>query len=198
VVDRAIWKMVTLRHGLLAAFTALVLGVAVYLFFEVRAPAAQAQTAQPATHQDSEHDRDKPEKPDPDVSATGSGTAVASRLFRKPPVQGGSAKPTPDREPAPPALETVGLAPHKLDAIMSEANKAYDRSEFDEARAIAQKVLKTEPGNTRMLRILVSSACIEGDGPEAQKSYVLLPPADREAMRTRCSKYGVTFTEPPK
>lgn len=84
----------------------------------------------------------------------------------------------------------------KLDAIMGEANRAYDQGEFEEAKQIAQKVLAQAPGNVRMLRIVVSSECIAGDGAEAQKYFAQLPASDRAQMRTRCDRYGVTFKDP--
>ncbi|HEY1558848.1 MAG TPA: hypothetical protein VGF94_28690 [Kofleriaceae bacterium] len=83
------------------------------------------------------------------------------------------------------------------DAIMDQANKAYDRQDYDEAKTIAQKVLATEPRNVRMLRIVVSSSCIDGDSTMAQKYYVLLPKFDRDQMKLRCGRdYGVTLTDP--
>ena len=85
----------------------------------------------------------------------------------------------------------------KLDTAMTEANKAYDRGDMDEARQLAQKILARQPGNERMLRIMVSSSCMDGDSVEAQKYYNQLPPQDRSAMKTRCERYGVTFTDPP-
>jgi hypothetical protein len=97
---------------------------------------------------------------------------------------------TPDLTPA-----TIVRANPKLDAIMSEANKAYDRGDFDEAKEIAQKVLARAPGNVRMLRILVSADCITGDNAEAQKNFLLLPPRDRAQMQVRCDRYGVTLAE---
>jgi hypothetical protein len=84
-----------------------------------------------------------------------------------------------------------------MDSLMNAANRAYDKGDFDEARQMAGKVLATEPTNERMLRIMVSAACIEGDSVEAQKYYNQLPPRDRSAMKTRCDRYGVSFVEPP-
>ena len=80
---------------------------------------------------------------------------------------------------------------------MTEANKAYDRGDLDEARQLAQKILMRQPGNERMLRIMVSSSCMDGDAADAQKYYNQLPPHDRVAMKTRCDRYGITFTDPP-
>src|SRR5690606_12079360 len=53
--------------------------------------------------------------------------------------------------PRGPDGEALDPAPHKIDAIMNEANKAYDRGDLDEAKAIARKVLATSPNNVRML-----------------------------------------------
>ena len=78
---------------------------------------------------------------------------------------------------------------------MSEANKAYDRGDFGEAKDIARKVLASDPGNVRMLRIVVSASCIEGESVEAQQAYLKLPTADREQMKVRCARYGVSFNE---
>jgi predicted Zn-dependent protease len=85
----------------------------------------------------------------------------------------------------------------KLETSMTEANKAYDRGDLDEARQLAQKILMRQPGNERMLRIMVSSSCMDGDAADAQKYYNQLPPHDRSAMKTRCERYGITFTDPP-
>ena len=113
------------------------------------------------------------------------------------------AKVAPDRTPPveevqPP--ETARIAPTgpnpRLDAIMGEANRAYDQGEFEEAKQIAQKVLAQTPTNVRMLRIVVSSECIAGDSAEAQKYFAQLPVSDRAQMRTRCDRYGVTLKDP--
>jgi len=94
-----------------------------------------------------------------------------------------------------PIAEELAKPNPKLDSVMAEANKAYDHGEFDEAKGIALKVLAKDPNNVRMLRIAVSAACIDGDSAEAQKHYAVLPGPDREAMKIRCGRYGVTFTD---
>ncbi len=108
---------------------------------------------------------------------------------------------TPERpveEVQPP--ETARISPTgpnpKLDAIMGEANRAYDQGDFDEAKQIAVKVLDRAPGNVRMMRIIVSAECIAGDAAEAQKYFAKLPVEDRAQMRTRCDRYGVTLKDP--
>jgi hypothetical protein len=175
---------VALRYVLLAVGAVLVLGLSVYLFVEVRARPAQARApervpaargAQPAEALDAEED--SPPAPTPTRAAP-----PRPAVVREPP-RG------PDGEPADPA-------PQKLDAVMNEANKAYDHSDWDEAKAIAQRALRVSPNNVRMLRIVVSASCITGDNADAQAAYVLLPKPDREQMKTRCARYGVSFTEP--
>jgi hypothetical protein len=83
------------------------------------------------------------------------------------------------------------------DAIMDQANKAYDRQDYEEAKSIAAKVLENDQRNVRMLRIMVSSSCLDGDSTTAQKYYVLLPKYDRDQMKLRCGRdSGITLTEP--
>ena len=82
-------------------------------------------------------------------------------------------------------------------AVMALANKAYDSQDFDQAVAIAGKILAKEPNNIRMLRVMVSANCIQGDSAIAQQHYEKLPPFDREQMRARCDRYGVVFKDPP-
>jgi len=190
---------VAVRHVLLAIGTVLVLGLGVFLFVEVRSSPA----APPVVHSET---RDLAEADDePAATTTGAATGVTdrtkqrtastfNRLVRHPTsttTDSGGARPSigePDKQ----TLEGV-----KLEETMAEANKAYDRMDFDEARTIAQRVLAQHPDNTRMLRIMVSAACIENDQTEAQKHYNLLPNKfDRDQMRVRCARYGVTFTEP--
>ena len=104
----------------------------------------------------------------------------------------------PVEEVQPPTVARIGPSgPNpKMEAVMAEANRAYDHGDFDDAKAIAQKVLTKEPTNVRMLRIVVSSECIAGDAAEAQKYFAQLPASDRAQMRTRCDRYGVTLKDP--
>jgi hypothetical protein len=95
-----------------------------------------------------------------------------------------------------PIAEELAKPNAKFDVVMAEANKAYDHGDFEDAKVIALKVLAKDPNNVRMLRIAVSAACIDGDSTEAQKHYNTLPGPDREAMKIRCGRYGVTFADP--
>lgn len=193
------------RHIALAVFAVLVTGMCVYLFLEVRASPAPPATRPAARDTKAPDDQES----SVDDSAT---TTVATKpegargesaglrgAARQAAVGEASGGATPVANP--PTLEAPAgedkLAGPKLDAIMAEANKAYDKMEFDEARTIAQKVLRQQPTNTRMLRIMTSSYCIENDAAESQKYFNQLPAPDREQMKTRCARYGVTFTEPP-
>lgn len=76
-----------------------------------------------------------------------------------------------------------------------EANKLYDRRDYDEARALALSLLKEHPTSVRMRRIVVASSCIMGDQDLAQQHYLLLPEKDRGDMRVRCVPYGSAFHE---
>jgi hypothetical protein len=78
---------------------------------------------------------------------------------------------------------------------MDEANKAYDRGDYDDAKTVAARVLARQPSNARMLRIMVSASCVDGDSATAMASYARLPAADQAQMRTRCARYGIVFPE---
>ena len=134
-------------------------------------------------------------------------TRIATRVddVTPPPVRIGTPNPPPaappiehDRATQTPAIERVApTGPNpKADAVMAEANRAYDQGDFEEAKQIAHKVLAQTPNNVRMLRIVVSSECIAGDSAEAQKYFTQLPAEDRAQMRTRCDRYGVTLKDP--
>lgn len=158
---------------MLAAAAVLVIGLGVKLFYEVRAsptiePAAPAPGA---PHADSQLRKPAPTRATPD------------------PVNPGSPA-TPETPPAP-------RTPAQLEEAMSEANKAYDRQDYDEAKELANRLLAQDPNNVRMRRILVSTACMQGDPGEAQKHFDLLPTSGdaRQVMRVRCKREGIVFTE---
>jgi hypothetical protein len=186
---------VTARTLALSVAAAVVVGLAVYLFVEVRADPAAPQVA-PA---------ERPAVPDrgtsaPAVEAVAPGAMRPRGAGAPPSVQLKNVRPADERPPALEATAPPAIDEHanpRLDMVMDEANKAYDEGDFDKARAVAQRVLGRTPTNVRMLRIMVSSSCIEGDQPTAQQYYNMLPAADRLQMRTRCAeKSGITFTEP--
>jgi hypothetical protein len=173
----------------------LVLVLGVYLFFEVRAQPAAPQVgptarlprpgslAPPVVNQDATATASRP-PPDRPAAAV---QATESVVTGAPQVTIGTA---PDR-----SVE-LGDGP-KSDAVMDAANKAYDRGDFEDAKVIAGRVLERAPTNVRMLRIMVSASCIDGDNAAAQAHFANLPPGDQDQMKVRCARYGITFPDKP-
>jgi hypothetical protein len=189
---------VTVRHAVLPIGALLVLGLGVYLFVEVRAQPAPPQidpaarnSARPAPRQIGRGDATAAAAPSPSPSVTSGSpvTAVQPQVL----ATGGTHDTVAGSAQAP----EPALTGPKLDAVMDEANKAYDRGDYEDAKTIAARLLATFPTNVRMLRIMVSASCIEGDNAVAQTHYQKLPPSDQEQMRVRCARYGVTFTDRP-
>lgn len=183
-----LWNGVTVRHILLTVAALAVLGLGIYLFFEVRATPATADVPRPTTRPV----RDDAPEVEPVRDSTPSQVSIPKRGTEP------SRTPQPTRPPPTPSQpdeKPNGNDILKLDGMMSEASKNYDKGDFDEAKAFATRALALEPSNVRMLRVMVSASCIEGSSIEAQKYYLLLPPPDREQMKTRCDRYGVTFNE---
>jgi hypothetical protein len=87
----------------------------------------------------------------------------------------------------------VAAAPQDVNLRMDEANGFYDRGDYQGAMEAAFEVLRTNPDNVRMLRVVVSSACIMGDEAVARQHYGRLPSRDQTQMSRRCERYGVTF-----
>jgi hypothetical protein len=196
---RAISPLVSSRALVLGGLALAVLAAGVYLFVQVHAspaeakptvPQARAQVAQaPAREQDV--------APVTDPTGPGTGPHMGKPLGR--PRGAGEVRPQVELPASdePPALanDVPDKADPRFQMIMAEANKAYDRQDFDEARAIATKILAKDPTNVRMLRIMVSSHCIEGDSVSAQTYYDKLPDFDRQQMSKRCATYGVSFQQ---
>jgi hypothetical protein len=185
-------KTVTVRHTLLAVGAVLVLGMTIYLVREVsRSPSDPASNNASASATEVTPTRTADVKPVEQPAR-----AVLPGAPKRPVAVEENAPPPPTEETQPPPrILPTGPNP-KLDAVMAEANRAYDHGDFDDAKDIARKILATDPSNVRMLRIMVSSECIAGDAGEAQKYFTQLPEADRAQMRTRCDRYGVTFKDP--
>lgn len=192
-------RAVTARHIILAVASVAVLAMGVYLFAEVRATPATADVT-PRTKRDAPQSDDADKQPEKVATTTQPSRPQRDAAIKKPAPP--PPPPPPDRgsDPAPSLSpdsisEELAKPNPKLDAVMAEANKAYDRGDFDDAKGIALKVLAKDPANVRMLRIAVSAACIDGDSGEAQKHFQALPVADREQMKVRCARYGVTFNQ---
>ena len=179
---------VTVRHILLTVAALAVLGLGIYLFFEVRATPATADVS----HAPAKPVRDDVAEVEPVRDSAPSQVSIQKSDTAEP-----ARTPQPTRSPTQPedVEKPNGNDVLKLDGLMSEASKAYDKGDFDEAKTFATKALQVEPNNVRMLRVMVSASCIDGNSIEAQKHYLLLPGSDREQMKTRCDRYGVTFNE---
>ena len=177
------------KNALLVAAVIAVLGMGVYLFIQVKTPPAQAG----ATHVASTPTPPTPTPREP--SATPRPAADAAGGAEVP----GSTRTTWERTPSGDAASNADpdgrKVDMKVDNLMELANKAYDAQDFDQATAIAGKVLTKDPTNVRMLRIMVSANCIGGDTALAQQYYDKLPQFDREQMKSRCDRYGVTFKD---
>jgi hypothetical protein len=184
---------VSLKSAVLAAATLGVVVLAVYLFVQVRATPARAGSTQIAARPTSPSHAAEPTTPPPSNDEPAPQPSPATKPLARVPRIGAEA----DGPPLPTTLDD-GKVNVKLDNMMEQANKAYDTQDFDNATAIAGKVLAKEPNNVRMLRIMVSANCIQGDSVIAQQHYERLPKFDREQMRARCDRYGVTFKEPPE
>lgn len=182
-----------LKSAVIAAAALAVAAFALYLFFQVRATPARANATQ-VTQRETSHRKPATPTPPPTEDPAKEPAKEMSKLRQLP-----DRKAEMGREvdgPPPPTVVDDTKAALKQDNLMELANKAYDGQDFEQATAIAQKVLVKDPTNVRMLRILVSANCIQGDSVIAQQAYEKLPKADREQMQTRCDRYGVSFKEP--
>jgi hypothetical protein len=188
---------VNLKSAVIAAAFIAVAAFALYLFIQVRATPARANATQVTKRPTPEPRREPAPPPTPAPPPPAKPTG---QVLRDPNGSGAWWKsPQLGREvdgPPPPTQVNDLNAGLKQDNLMELANKAYDGQDFDQASAIAQKVLSKDPNNVRMLRIVVSANCIQGDSVIAQQAYEKLPKPDREQMQTRCDRYGVSFKEP--
>lgn len=193
----------SVRTILLGALSALVVVGGVYLLIEVRSSGASAPTdrggekvasgdgssKRPPRIEDVNTDRpDRGAKPSGDVVKPLTPVELDRRLAAKQAAdsRGAEVEGAPD-----PAVNP------DIDAAMLEANKLYDRHNYEDARTLAFKLLDRQldaAGKVRMLRVVVASSCILGDGETAQKYWTQLPDFDRGQMTTRCERFGVTFT----
>jgi hypothetical protein len=182
------------KNLVLVAAAVAVMAMGVYLFIQVKATPAQAHsstttTARPSPVAERTPDRVNEPAPAPTPSvatpAPSPGTAGRPNAVRVGNDIAAQAAPSDDERANP-----------RLDSMMELASKAYDSQEFDQATAIAGKVLSKDPTNVKMLRIMVSANCIAGDSGLAQQYFDKLPKFDRDQMKARCDRYGVTFKDP--
>ena len=185
-------ERVSARHVVLGLIAAAVLIAGVYLFIEVRSTSPAIAAAPPSHAPELTQASDEPHPAGFDHRGTAPivradhGTAVTS-----PPPSIAS-----DEQSSDDTAAELDKPNPKIDAIMDQANKHYDKGEWEDAKLIAAKVLTKQPNNVRMMRIMVSASCVDGDVGVAQKWFDQLPKSDREQMKVRCDKYAVTFKEP--
>lgn len=160
-----------------------VMVAALYLFHAVR-ETATVSAAVPVRHESRPPSDESPASPPPSVAHE---TAAPVHAAPTAPELAGDS----DDELAPGSGFNL-----RLSAIMDQANKAYDRQDYEEAKAIALKVIAKSPKNVRMMRIMLSSACNEGDQPLAQEWYAQLPKPDRLQLSKSQRCAGIAFTEP--
>jgi hypothetical protein len=96
------------------------------------------------------------------------------------------------------ATDSTGkqLGPEEWTALaeqMVEANRLYDRGDYEGAGRAAEEILERHPDIVKMLRIATSSACILGDAGAARVHFDRLPASDQEQIARRCRRYGVEF-----
>jgi len=193
-VDRAACyrlRRVSVRNLVLGLIAAAVLIAGVYLFIEVRST-SPAIAAAPPHPPDPAHASDDSQ---PSALPDHRGSVPA---IKPGPVAGTGVPPSvaSDEESSDDTVAALDKPNPKMDAIMDQANKHYDKGDWEDAKLIAAKVLTKQPTNIRMMRIMVSASCVDGDSVVAQKWFEQLPKADREQMKVRCDKYAVTFKEP--
>ncbi len=183
-----------------ATFSAAILGAGVYLLLQVSAAPVQPEVSLPGTKQQTST---TPSTASPPVAASGDATRPQGPIARPTPVTaGGPSVPEatyedPEDKPSIDVLRLPDTDPRlTATAAFDEANRAYDRGDFDIARAMANKLLTKNPGNVRLMRIVVSSGCMTGDTSEQiATTYRQLPAADREQMKVRCERYNVHFAD---
>ena len=142
-------------------------------------------------------------QPRPDVSkmateakAKPPEVAVRKPTPRKPPRKV-EARPPVDATPRRPSAFGSATAAASVDSEaefdtkMDETNRLYDRRDYEGAMTQAKELLSQQPGNVRMLRVIVSSACIMGDEQEASSYFEQLPLRHQRQMQRRCKRYGM-------
>jgi hypothetical protein len=185
------------RYAALAVFGAVVIGFAIYLLLEVHAAPVHSQIPEPS--HPVKTSQATPTEPTPVAAVTARAEPVVidvkPRIDPQPPANIAHPFAATAHVATPPPDDPDRANPH-LDSLLAEANKAYDRGDLDDARSQAEKILATNPNNVRMLRIVVSVACVFGDQAGAQKAFDALPRPDKDQMKVRCERSGMTFNDP--
>jgi hypothetical protein len=189
-----------LRSILLATSGGLVLVAIVALFVEVREAPAKPEPAKiEEARQKHKRTRSAPAPStlsDPWSRGSTDNPKVGVDVPSRPaePVAEAVAPPPTAAAAATPSLE--GDPRLEISSAKDEANRLYDKMDYEGAMQKALAVLEREPGDIRMTRVVVSAACQLGDADKAQKYWQTLPPHDQNQMTRRCQRFGITFTQP--
>ena len=178
------------------------MAVAGWLYHEVTAAAPPTEVTAPTRKSTPAvvAGEDPPVAPPPTVEGARRSPPVGAGMLKN-----GLAAPRPAAPPTPPGRDDIGppdpatpdKADPKWDAVLGQVNKSYDSGDYDEAKEAAIRLLKKDPNNVRMLRVVISSACQTGDPTDAQLYFErLTEKRDRDQMKTRCERNAVTLTDP--
>jgi hypothetical protein len=192
--------IVSVRQITLAVSGAVVLLMSLYLYVKVRAAPAQPS---PTALQGAALQHDVATQPPPPTRPTdpwgpGGGSPQAREEATRNQLVGSDRVEPGQPATPPPQIDQPENLDDDLKASdgMTQANKLFDRGDWDEASAQALKMLETDPKNSRMLRIVVSVACFTNDPDKAQKYWALLgDDRDKAQMSVRCSRYGINFKQ---
>jgi hypothetical protein len=194
---------VPLRSILLAVSGGLVLVAIIALFLEVReAPARPNQAKIDEARQ--KHKRTKSAPPPSDPWSRNTADTPASPTPRlgveTPPMVEPAPEIEEERRPPPTAREAAtpnldGDPRLEISSAKDEANRLYDKMDYDGALQKALSVLEKEPGDVRMMRVVVSASCQLGDADKAKQYWLQLPPHDQNQMTRRCQRFGITFQQ---
>lgn len=189
------------RTIILSLSTGLVVIALFALFLKVRGDAAVEVPERALEEARQRHERAKASH-----ARAAAMPATASRPARPAPareVEAPAPEDLPDERPRPSLGMNRGDQPFTMNNAMqqgraltermNEVNKLYDRRDYEAAIAAAQEILKDTPRNVRMLRVVVSSACIMGEEGMAREHYALLPEQDQQHMSVRCRRFGMEF-----
>lgn len=88
------------------------------------------------------------------------------------------------------SISTNGTDP-ELKKRMDEVSAAYDTGDYPTAHQLAIEVLADSPRNIKMLRVVVSTSCSQGEGDLARSYAQQLPESHRKALAARCGRWGV-------
>jgi len=192
---------VPVRVVVLIGASIVLAGVLVYLFFAVRSGPPAPIAAPVSPRSEAPAPTEAPAREDDPWSRTRNdarGPAVHSQLGKTAALVDPDHAAAPIDVPAapapPPGTPSLADDPNlELSTALDEANRFYDRGDYDTAQEVALKLLDRLPGNVRMLRVVVSTACLMGDPDKARRYLGQLPERDKQQMITRCARNGINF-----